>query len=140
MSLRLKEGDIMVVWKMRNCPRCGGDIFLDTDGTLFFDHCLQCGYIRRRSKECCPKCGDDMFLNTVTGNRFYRCHQCGYLSRDKHVSISQKYQHTTCIVTSSDVLATDWRTRKTMDRQPGRPKGSKDKKKRRQRRSGVNQS
>ncbi len=130
----------MVVWKMRNCPRCGGDTFLDIDGAISFDHCLQCGYMRRRSKECCTKCGGDMFLDIVGGNWFYRCYQCGYLSKDRHVSTSQEYQHITYLVTSSAAMTDGWTTRKTMDRKPGRPKGSKDKMKRHQRRSALKQS
>ncbi len=127
----------MVVWRMRNCPRCGGDIFLDIDGATYYDHCLQCGYARRRAKECCPRCGDDMFLDIAGGNWFYRCYQCGY-SKERHASISQEDQHGIYLVTSGGAMTAGWATRKPTDKKPGRPKGSKDKKKRRKRRSALN--
>ena len=38
----------MVMWKMKGCPKCGGDIFLDIDGSTLLDHCLQCGYVNPR--------------------------------------------------------------------------------------------
>jgi ribosomal protein S27AE len=40
-----KGGDAEM-WKFRSCPRCGGDIFLDNEEHVWFEHCLQCGYIR----------------------------------------------------------------------------------------------
>ncbi len=33
------------MWKMKECPRCNGDIFVDYDEDGMFNHCLQCGYI-----------------------------------------------------------------------------------------------
>ncbi len=104
VPLRFRGGDNMVVWKVRSCPRCGGDTFLDMDGATYYDHCLQ----------------------------------CGYLSKDRHASTSKEYQHITYLVTSSDAMSAGWTIRKTMDRKPGRPKGSKDKIKRHQRRSVLN--
>jgi ribosomal protein S27AE len=26
------------------CPKCGGNIYLDSDEHGWFEHCLQCGY------------------------------------------------------------------------------------------------
>jgi ribosomal protein S27AE len=34
----------MANWKLKCCPRCGGDVFMDTDEGDWFAHCLQCGY------------------------------------------------------------------------------------------------
>ena len=31
-------------WRLRNCPRCGGDMFIDKDLYGWFEKCLQCGY------------------------------------------------------------------------------------------------
>lgn len=34
------------MWKLRACPRCEGDVFIDKDeeqGT-WYEQCLQCGY------------------------------------------------------------------------------------------------
>jgi ribosomal protein S27AE len=28
----------------KRCPKCGGNIFLEHDGTGWSEHCLQCGY------------------------------------------------------------------------------------------------
>ena len=32
-------------WKLKDCPRCGGDIFMDIDDNGWLGHCLQCGYM-----------------------------------------------------------------------------------------------
>ncbi len=32
-------------WKLKDCPRCGGDIFMDIDENGWLGHCLQCGYM-----------------------------------------------------------------------------------------------
>lgn len=34
------------MWKLKRCPRCGGDIFLDKDQYTWYMQCLQCGYLR----------------------------------------------------------------------------------------------
>ena len=35
----------MGVWKLKSCPRCGGDIFVDTDiDYSWYEQCLQCSY------------------------------------------------------------------------------------------------
>ncbi|MDD5038890.1 MAG: hypothetical protein PHN78_06195 [Dehalococcoidales bacterium] len=31
-------------WRLRSCPRCGGDIFIDKDLFGGYEKCLQCGY------------------------------------------------------------------------------------------------
>ena len=33
-------------WKLKNCPRCGGDVFVDNDNENWFEQCLQCSYRR----------------------------------------------------------------------------------------------
>ena len=40
----LKGGTAMVLWKLKNCPRCGGDIFIDRDLDTWYAQCLQCSY------------------------------------------------------------------------------------------------
>ena len=32
----------MVMWKFKCCPRCGGDMFLDSDLDSWYEQCLQC--------------------------------------------------------------------------------------------------
>jgi len=36
----------MAIWKPKSCPRCHGDIFLDTDLDGWYEKCLQCSYER----------------------------------------------------------------------------------------------
>ncbi|MDD2472144.1 MAG: hypothetical protein PHT28_04415 [Dehalococcoidales bacterium] len=33
------------MWKMKSCPKCNGDLYLDYDEDGMFNHCLQCGYV-----------------------------------------------------------------------------------------------
>jgi hypothetical protein len=32
-------------WKLGGCPRCHGDVFLDSEAGELLGHCLQCGYV-----------------------------------------------------------------------------------------------
>ena len=34
------------MWKMKGCPRCKGDVFIDRRDNIWFEQCLQCGYKR----------------------------------------------------------------------------------------------
>jgi ribosomal protein S27AE len=34
-------------WKLKDCPRCGGDLFMDVEEDGWLGHCLQCGYMGR---------------------------------------------------------------------------------------------
>lgn len=37
----------MGTWKLKGCPKCGGDLFVDTDTSGdWFEECLQCGYCK----------------------------------------------------------------------------------------------
>jgi DNA-directed RNA polymerase subunit M/transcription elongation factor TFIIS len=33
-----------MTWKLKTCPRCQGDLFVDKDNDGWFEQCLQCGY------------------------------------------------------------------------------------------------
>lgn len=68
----------MVTWKVKSCPRCSGDLFLDIEEQTWLEHCLQCGYIGQRSDSGCPLCGNEMYLDTDEEHEFYHCHRCGY--------------------------------------------------------------
>ena len=35
-------------WKLGGCPRCHGDVFLDSEDGMLLGHCLQCGYVCAR--------------------------------------------------------------------------------------------
>lgn len=86
----------MVMWKIKSCPRCGGDMFLDIDIDACFDHCLQCGYL----------------LEKLAPER-------------------QEHPNDADLVTSSGDMASDLVRYAVGEVKRGRPKGSKDKKKRR---------
>jgi DNA-directed RNA polymerase subunit RPC12/RpoP len=36
----------MVMWKLKSCPRCGGDFYIDKDADGWYEQCLQCAYRR----------------------------------------------------------------------------------------------
>ena len=35
----------MANWKLKSCPRCGGDLYIDRDYNGWYEQCLQCGYM-----------------------------------------------------------------------------------------------
>ncbi len=37
-----------VVWRLRSCPRCKGDVVVDRDLHGWYEWCLQCGHRRYR--------------------------------------------------------------------------------------------
>ncbi len=34
----------MVRWRLKSCPRCGGDLLIDKDLDNWYEQCLQCSY------------------------------------------------------------------------------------------------
>ena len=36
----------MAVWKLKSCPRCGGDLFMQREKNGWDEACLACGYRR----------------------------------------------------------------------------------------------
>ncbi len=34
----------MTMWKLRSCPKCGGDMFIDKDIYGWYEKCLQCSH------------------------------------------------------------------------------------------------
>ena len=34
----------MTKWKLKSCPRCGGDMLIDKDMDFWYEQCLQCSY------------------------------------------------------------------------------------------------
>lgn len=34
----------MVTWRFKDCPRCGGDTYIDRDIDGWFQQCLLCAY------------------------------------------------------------------------------------------------
>lgn len=36
----------MAVWKLKSCPRCNGDLFVQREAEGWFECCLLCGYER----------------------------------------------------------------------------------------------
>jgi len=35
----------MTDWKLKSCPKCGGDLYIDSDYHGWYEQCLQCGYM-----------------------------------------------------------------------------------------------
>ena len=31
-------------WRLKGCPRCGGDVYIDKDLDNWYEQCLQCSY------------------------------------------------------------------------------------------------
>ncbi len=38
------SGRERITWKLKECPRCHGDVYIDHDYYDWFMECLQCGY------------------------------------------------------------------------------------------------
>jgi ribosomal protein S27AE len=36
----------MVVWKLKKCPRCSGDVFIVRETNGWYEECLSCGHQR----------------------------------------------------------------------------------------------
>ncbi len=34
------------MWRLKGCPKCSGDMFLEKDLDGWYERCLQCGYNR----------------------------------------------------------------------------------------------
>jgi DNA-directed RNA polymerase subunit M/transcription elongation factor TFIIS len=34
------------MWRLKSCPKCHGDIYIDKDRKSWFEECLQCGFSR----------------------------------------------------------------------------------------------
>ena len=39
-----RKGVDMGMWKVKSCPRCGGDLFIDRDLDSWYAQCLMCAY------------------------------------------------------------------------------------------------
>ena len=37
-------------WKLKSCPRCQGDLYVDRDHNGWYEQCLQCGYLGELQK------------------------------------------------------------------------------------------
>jgi len=37
----------MTEWKLKSCPRCSGDIYVEKDNEGCYERCLQCGYVKQ---------------------------------------------------------------------------------------------
>ncbi len=36
----------MTIWKLKSCPRCRGDIYIEKEMDSWYARCLQCGNMR----------------------------------------------------------------------------------------------
>jgi len=41
----------MQIWRLKRCPRCEGDLFVDRDIWGWYEQCLQCSYVRELTQE-----------------------------------------------------------------------------------------
>jgi hypothetical protein len=46
-----------MTWKLKTCPRCQGDLFLDKDMDGWYEQCLQCGFRKELRPIAMPKRG-----------------------------------------------------------------------------------
>ncbi len=51
------------MWKLKSCPRCAGDVFVDADEYGWYEQCLQCSY---RSE---PQSTIEVREKVIKGNR-----------------------------------------------------------------------
>jgi len=35
---------VIVMWRFKSCPKCSGNLFIDSDTDGWYVQCLQCGY------------------------------------------------------------------------------------------------
>jgi hypothetical protein len=35
------------MWRLKSCPKCRGDMFIDKDRNSWYEECLQCGFSRQ---------------------------------------------------------------------------------------------
>ena len=68
----------MVMWKTKSCPKCGGDLFIDSEDHIMFDHCLQCSYMKTHTEAKCPNCGSGMMLDSAGDGKELHCDTCGH--------------------------------------------------------------
>jgi DNA-directed RNA polymerase subunit M/transcription elongation factor TFIIS len=76
-SIDLKEVKQMVMWKAKKCPKCGGDMYIDVDEDVWFDHCLQCGYMRNLPDEVTAAYGGVKTVRAEGDKRSSGCEHCG---------------------------------------------------------------
>jgi DNA-directed RNA polymerase subunit M/transcription elongation factor TFIIS len=67
----------MVMWKTKSCPKCGGDLYIDSEDHIVFDHCLQCSFMKAYAEVKCPVCGSVMIVDTEAGEKELCCEKCG---------------------------------------------------------------
>jgi hypothetical protein len=59
-------------WKIKGCPRCGGDTYADRDIDGWHESCILCGYSRdlpRIRKSSLPDEEDGRIANDASGSR-----------------------------------------------------------------------
>lgn len=58
-----------MMWKIKECPKCRGDMFVDIDEDGMFNHCLQCGYVGNIESSCPVPEGPLVAKERQTANR-----------------------------------------------------------------------
>ncbi len=79
----------MVMWKPKSCPKCGGDLYIDSDDHIVFDHCLQCSFTRAYTEVKCPVCGAVTMVDGQAGQKGLLCEKCGQPIEPKSAAPAQ---------------------------------------------------
>ena len=60
----------MVRWRLKSCPRCGGDLLIDRDLDCWYEQCLQCSYrtdLKNIVESETPKSGEETHSKRCAG-------------------------------------------------------------------------
>jgi len=63
----------MAVWKLKSCPRCSGDLFIQRETDGWYEECLLCGYQRDVSNLVTVSTGGQVKIKSQieTGQKLY---------------------------------------------------------------------
>jgi hypothetical protein len=70
-------GDANGYVESKKCPKCGGDMYIDVDEDVWFDHCLQCGFMRNLPDDVAVAYGVVKPVKAEGSNQGSDCAQCG---------------------------------------------------------------
>ncbi|MBN1643449.1 MAG: hypothetical protein JW856_01315 [Dehalococcoidales bacterium] len=63
----------MAVWKLKGCPRCNGDLFIQREADGWYEECLLCGYQKDVSRFITVGTGGQIKINSqlAVGQKLY---------------------------------------------------------------------
>jgi hypothetical protein len=59
----------MAVWKLKSCPRCSGDLFIQRETDGWYEECLLCGYQRDVSDIVAASAGNQIKVKAQVATR-----------------------------------------------------------------------